>query len=93
MELGATLFPVIFGPYFADVAVTSGNYISAFLVSFLLAVTIGALVSIQEALEDPFDGDSRLDDIALGPFEPPGVSLFRSDAPDENRDLVNPPDL
>ena len=26
--IGATLFPVIFGPYFADVAVTSGNYIS-----------------------------------------------------------------
>ena len=59
--IGATLFPVIFGPYFADVAVTSGNYISAFLVSFLLAVTIGALVSIQEALEDPFDGDAPLD--------------------------------
>eukprot|EP00964_Phaeocystis_antarctica_P159219 scaffold130188_cov63-Phaeocystis_antarctica.AAC.4 len=43
VDVGATLFPVIFGPYFADVAVTSGNYISAFLVSFLLAVTIGAL--------------------------------------------------
>ena len=49
--LGATLFPVLFGPYFADVAVTSGNYI-ALLVSVLLAVTIGALVSIQAAPED-----------------------------------------
>ena len=48
---GATLFPVLFGPYFADVAVTSGNYI-ALLVSVLLAVTIGALVSIQAAPED-----------------------------------------
>ena len=135
---GATLFPVLFGPYFADVAVTSGNYI-ALLVSVLLAVTIGALVSIQaalgitsaltlilartipnpiasqealednlspypspyptpspipcptqEALEDPFDGDARLDDISLAPFAPPGFSLWRSDAPQADRDLVRP---
>ena len=64
---------------------------SAYLVSFLLAVTIGSLVSIQEALEDCFDGDARLDDIALPPFAPPGFSLWRSDIPRENRDLVNPP--
>lgn len=86
---GATLFPILFGPYFADVAVTSGNYI-ALLVSVLLAVTIGALVSIQEALEDPFDGDARLDDISLAPFAPPGFSLWRSDAPQADRDLVRP---
>ena len=86
---GATLFPVIFGPYFADVAGTSGNYIS-FFVSFLLAVTIGALVSIQEALENPFDGDAPLDDISLSPFAPPGFSLWRSDASLADRELVNP---
>ena len=32
-------------------------------------------------LEDPFDGDARLDDISLAPFAPPGFSLWRSDAP------------
>jgi len=91
---GTTLFPVLFGPYFADAA-RGADFVdawAAYLLSFLLAVTISSLVSIQEALEDPFDGDSRLDDIALGPFSPPGFSLFRSDAPDENRYLVNPPD-
>lgn len=91
---GATLFPIIFGPYFAEVAVTSGRTLdsySAYFVSFLLAVTIGSLVSIQEALEDPFDGSAPLDDISLPPFAPPGFSLWRSDMPIENRDLVAPP--
>ena len=90
---GATLFPVLFGPYVAN-AVGAGSVLdtwSAYLVSFLLAVTIGSLVSIQEALEDCFDGDARLDDIALPPFAPPGFSLWRSDMSRENRDLVNPP--
>ncbi|EOD34791.1 hypothetical protein EMIHUDRAFT_455521 [Emiliania huxleyi CCMP1516] len=93
MQRGATLFPVLFGPYVAN-AVGAGSVLdtwSAYLVSFLLAVTIGSLVSIQEALEDCFDGDARLDDIALPPFAPPGFSLWRSDMSRENRDLVNPP--
>ena len=41
-------------------------------------------------LEDPFDGDARLDDISLAPFAPPGFSLWRSDAPQADRDLVRP---
>ena len=41
----------------------------------------------QEALEDPFDGDARLDDIALAPFAPPGFSLWRSDVPQAEREL------
>ena len=92
---GATLFPIIFGPYYAEIAVNSGSARgtgAAYLVSFLLAVTIGSLVSIQEALEDPFDGDAVLDDISLPPFAPPGFSLWRSDMPLDNRDLVKAPE-
>ena len=89
---GATVFPIIFGPYFAAVAKgTEGiDAWAAYFVSFLFAVTIGSLVSIQEALEDPFDGDTPLDDISLSPFSPPGFSLWRSDAPRADRDLVTP---
>ena len=93
---GSTLFPIIFGPYFADIALSSQGTIdkwSSYLVSFLLATTIGSLVSIQEALEDPFDGDAPLDDIQTAPFAPPGFSLWRSDVPSVDRDLVSPPQL
>lgn len=71
---GASGFPVIFAPYFASIADGPSLFESwaAYLVSFLFAVTISAIVSIQEALEDPFDGDTRLDDITLAAFAPPG---------------------
>jgi len=69
---GSTLFPIIFGPYFAAIALApeSIDDWAAYLVSFLLAATIGSLVSIQEALEDPFDGDAGIDDITLANFAP-----------------------
>lgn len=71
---GAAAFPVLFAPYFASVAASpeSIDAWAAYLVSFLYSVTISALVSIEEALEDPFDGDSKLDDITLAAFAPPG---------------------
>ena len=40
--------------------------------SLLLASSNGALVSIQEALEDPFDGDT-VDDVQLWMFELDGM--------------------
>ena len=92
---GATLFPILFGPYFGDIALDAQgstlDALASYIVSFLLAVTIGSLVSIQEALEDPFDGDALLDDVSLIPFAPPGFSLWRSDKPLADRELVSPP--
>ena len=63
------MFPILFAPYFAATAADPGRYPWAvYTVSFLFAVTIAALVSIQEALEDPFNGD--VDDIDLAVFAP-----------------------
>ena len=67
---GSTLFPVIFAPYFAALALESdGVPWPAYLTSILFSFTISALVSIQRALEDPFDGDT-VDDIELALFAP-----------------------
>jgi hypothetical protein len=67
---GASLFPVVFAPYFAATASQPDRRVwAAYLVSFLFAVTISSLVRIQEALENPFDGDR--DDIDLSRFAPP----------------------
>jgi hypothetical protein len=92
---GATLFPVLFGPYFASIAQGAdgiGTW-APYLLSFLLATTIGSFVSIQEALEDPFDGDTPLDDISFAIFAPPGFSLWRSDSPKVDRELVSKPEV
>lgn len=73
--LGSTALPVVFAPYFASIALgTDGVPWAAYLLSLLFAMTNGALVSIQEALEDPFDGDTT-DDIRLSDFEPPGYEV------------------
>ena len=45
---GATLFPIIFAPYFAAIATEAGGFAwSAYLVSILFALSNGALVAIQ----------------------------------------------
>jgi len=70
---GSSFFPILFAPYFAAVATESGLPWTAYLLSLLFAITNVALVNIQEALEDPFDGDT-LDDIRLSDFQPPGYA-------------------
>ena len=72
---GSTLFPVIFAPYFAALALESdGLPWAAYLTSILFSFTISALVSIQRALEDPFDGDT-IDDIELALFAPSPIPI------------------
>ena len=77
MRLGAT------GPYFADVSRSAEGIDSwsAYLLSFLLAVTISSLVSIQEALEDPFDGDTPLDGAQPWPEFGKAVASRNSERP------------
>ena len=64
----STLFPVLFAPYFAALGLeTEGVPWAAYLTSILFSFTTSALVSIQNVLEDPFDGDTT-DDIELAMF-------------------------
>ena len=70
---GSAVFPILFAPYFAVTAEQPDRAAwAAYLVSFLFATTISSLVRIQEALEDPFDGDA-VDDIDLTRFAPPPI--------------------
>ena len=67
----ATIFPLLFAPYFAHEAAhddTLGG-LSAIVLSVFFSISNAVLVNIQAALEDPFDGDTA-DDISLALFEP-----------------------
>ena len=52
---------------------------SGYALSAFTAVTNSVLVNIQDALEDPFDGDT-MDDITLTLFEPTW-SFWEADTP------------
>jgi len=71
-------YPLLFAPYFASMIEATQTIGDSSLVwipyvqSLLLASSNGALVSIQEALEDPFDGDT-VDDVQLWMFELDGM--------------------
>ncbi|OQX09664.1 MAG: hypothetical protein BWK80_46620 [Desulfobacteraceae bacterium IS3] len=58
-----TAFPIVFGPYFASIAV---KYYPAvgYMLSFLYSIVLVSLNHIQEDLENPFDGVGE-DDIRL----------------------------
>ena len=73
---GSAAFPILFAPYFAAVAAQpDGAAWAPYLVSFLFATTISALVQIQEALEDPFE--EYIDDIDLRRFAPPSYDILQ----------------
>jgi len=82
----STLFPIIFAPSFAHEAADHDGIgaISSYTLSVFFSVSNCVLVNIQEALEDPFDGDTA-DDISLALFEPSwafwraGEDIFRRD--------------
>ena len=85
--LAATnLFPIIFAPSFAYEAAQHDGVgaITAYTLSVFFSVSNCVLVNIQDALEDPFDGDTA-DDISLAIFEPSwafwkaGEEIFRRD--------------
>ena len=57
------VFPIIFGPFFAHIAINKGmEFGIAIAIIYSLVLTI--LDNIQEDLEDPFDGIGS-DDIRL----------------------------
>ena len=88
---GSTIFPVIFAPYFASIALQSPGFPwAAYLLSLLFAVANGALVNIQEALENPFDGDTE-DDIELGAYALtlPGAMCDMCAGPEDPADTVD----
>lgn len=62
-KLFLTVFPIVFGPYFASIAV---KYYPAvgYMLSFLYSIVLVSLNHIQEDLENPFDGVGE-DDIRL----------------------------
>lgn len=65
-----TIFPVLFAPYFAHEASEDHiGAVSAIGLSVFFSIANSVLVNIQEALEDPFDGDTA-DDISMALFEP-----------------------
>jgi hypothetical protein len=68
---GAVAFPIVFAPYFGKIIVDPDDIPAwaGYLVSFIYSVTLTALVSVEEALENPFDGDGN-DDISLDQFAP-----------------------
>ena len=55
-----------------------------FAVSFMFAVSINALVEIQEALEDPFDGG--IDDVDLTQFSHPQYPQICVENMEQQRD-------
>ncbi len=62
-KLFLTVFPIVFGPYFASIAM---KYYPAvgYMLSFLYSIVLVSLNHIQEDLENPFDGVGE-DDIRL----------------------------
>ena len=56
-------FPIIFGPFFAHIAIKY-NLIFGLILAVLYGIVPTSLDNIQEDLEDPFDG-IRTDDISL----------------------------
>ena len=56
-------FPIIFGPFFAHIAIKY-NLIFGLILAVLYGIVLTSLDNIQEDLEDPFDGIGT-DDISL----------------------------
>ena len=63
------VLPILQGPGFANELEHAGSSAAPIALSLLFAVANATLVNIQNALEDPFDGDTA-DDISLALFEP-----------------------
>ncbi len=54
-RLFLNLFPILFGPYFANVAYPEYAYLG-YMVAALYAMVLSSLDNIQDHLENPFDG-------------------------------------
>ncbi len=66
-RLFLNLFPILFGPYFADVAYPEHPFLG-YMVAALYAIVLTSLNNIQEQLENPFDGIG-IDDLRLNVAE------------------------
>jgi len=77
-----TLFPVFFGPYFANLSENYGLWAGIYS-SILCSLMLVTLSNINDDLEDPFDGKG-VDDLNMEMMKEPNLLFFRRLEPEHH---------